>query len=105
MELLGLQKKHLWVELTEDVMAAAGLSSSHLPDTEDRRHSRGCPLPSGMAKNQDFDVSRHLYLFLKPQALQHGPLPSLASSLLPSLPRIPYLVLVSHFHISKDCYH
>lgn len=91
-------------------MAAAGLSSSHLPDTEDRRHwpdaedrrhSRGCPLPSGIAKNQDLDVSRHFYLFLKPQALQPGSLPFLASSLLPCLPpRIPFLVIVSHFHIS-----
>lgn len=80
-------------------MAAAGLSSSRLPDTEDRRHSRGCPLPSGMAKNWGLDVSRHFYLFLKPQALQPGSFPSLAPSL---LPRIPSLVLVSHFHISID---
>lgn len=55
-------------------------------------------------QNQDLDVSWHFYLFLKPQALQLGSLPSLAFSLLPSLPhRILYLVLVSHFHISIDC--
>lgn len=84
-------------------MAAARLSYSHLPDTEDRRYNRGCPLPSGMAKNQDLDVSRQFYLFFYPQVLQPGYLSSLASSLLPSLPpRIPYLVLVSLFHISID---